>query len=650
MAHYQIPKNAPPDLRARIERLARAVEASEAHLARDPEGFQRTAVRISKIAYFALPGFAVFLLAVIGGLYATAFTHPGFLSHRALGMISLFCAVTIYTVIRSMPMKVEAPDGIALTPEQAPALFAAVEDVRQRLNAPFIHAIYLTNDFNAAMSQRPTRGIFGGFRNELIAGLPMMQALTAAEFKGVIGHELGHLVGDHSKSWMWSCRAFKVWHTFQERTDENRSVTDIPLRLLMRLFAHHVYAVNYVLARHTEFIADAAEATVAGHPCAGRTLSRMAIASAYSSEFWSHFMDEARLYDKPLAGPFATLDRIFGTAATWDGAKHALNRALAEKTGLLDTHPALAERLAALGQKGTIPPPVDVPASSLLGTMRATAIAQFDTQWWDEAHEAWTEHRQNLQQSEARIASLIWRPDHMSFDQELTAAKLAVHAQGVTQGLPRLRDIARRFPGEPRAHFVLAQALAETRDINAAIDHAERAIGLDPSAAMAAAELVSDLMIAAGDTARATMFQDHAESDPATGAHTKAAEADQWLARGDCLLPHLLLPAELEAARAAIAPFGWLHAAFFVRKPVREWLDQNSLHLVLVPAAQGMADTRLDRMADPIDDAIDKALGGMPFTISIARKDWLWIAGLATHPEAAMVFGTAAVTGMAKAA
>ena len=71
-------------------------------------------------------------------------------------------------VIRAILLPIPKPDGHQLTINEAPELFELVEEVRQKLDAPKIQSIYLTNEFNMAVARRPLFGFFGPVQNILI--------------------------------------------------------------------------------------------------------------------------------------------------------------------------------------------------------------------------------------------------------------------------------------------------------------------------------------------------------------------------------------------------------------------------------------------------------------------------------------------------
>ena len=63
-----------------------------------------------------------------------------------------------------------------------------------------------------AIVQRPRFGLFGGARNHLVIGMPLMMALDRQRFLAVLAHEYGHLRGDHGRFHAWVYRARASWN------------------------------------------------------------------------------------------------------------------------------------------------------------------------------------------------------------------------------------------------------------------------------------------------------------------------------------------------------------------------------------------------------------------------------------------------------
>ena len=126
-------------------------------------------------------------------------------------------------VLRSLWITLPEPDGTRLTREQAPALFDLVNEVREALDGPTIHHVLISDDFNAFIAQIPQFGMFGWSRNYLVIGLALLRALSPAEFRAVLAHEMGHLSGKHGRFSGWIYRLRQSWVEILTTVEQERT-------------------------------------------------------------------------------------------------------------------------------------------------------------------------------------------------------------------------------------------------------------------------------------------------------------------------------------------------------------------------------------------------------------------------------------------
>ena len=98
-------------------------------------------------------------------------------------------------MVRSLFVKIPAPAGRRVRREDAPELFAMIDEVIAASRAPRPHNVLLNWDFKCRVQQRPRFGWPGWTRDFLVLGVPLMAALTPEQFKAVLAHEFGHLRG-----------------------------------------------------------------------------------------------------------------------------------------------------------------------------------------------------------------------------------------------------------------------------------------------------------------------------------------------------------------------------------------------------------------------------------------------------------------------
>ena len=176
----------------------------------------------SRVLFLALMGYAYLFMIVlfsIGGLglFAYGLTF-GSAATILLIKTKLFIplALLVFFILRSLWVRVQAPHGFELTPENCPQIFALINEFRSKINGPPIHKVLLVNEFNAGISQVPRLGLFGWHKNYLILGFPLLLSITENEFKAILGHEYGHLSGNHGKFSSWIYRARRTWYQLME--------------------------------------------------------------------------------------------------------------------------------------------------------------------------------------------------------------------------------------------------------------------------------------------------------------------------------------------------------------------------------------------------------------------------------------------------
>src|SRR5688572_30044828 len=158
-----------------------------------------------RVAFVAALGYALIALTVALILFAAYFCIDSLISGErvyksaVLGVIA--GTATLLVIARALYVRVDMPHGQSVTREEAPALFAVLDDVLQRTanktkskaKAVPIASVTLDSEFNASICQIPRWGVFGNYTNHLQLGVPLLAALSVAELKTVLAHEIGHL-------------------------------------------------------------------------------------------------------------------------------------------------------------------------------------------------------------------------------------------------------------------------------------------------------------------------------------------------------------------------------------------------------------------------------------------------------------------------
>ena len=186
-----------------------------------------------KVALLALLGFAV-LLVIVGfaglGLLLLAGAAVALLLTGGkaiilvlkLGKVLFLLAIPLWFLVKaslaSLFTRIPAPEGTPVSHGDAPALFEALDRLREKMGGPRFHHVLVVDDMTAWMTQRPLFGLFGWPRNYLGLGLPMLESLSPREALAVVAHEYGHLAGSHARFGAFIYRLRRTWVGIQEAT------------------------------------------------------------------------------------------------------------------------------------------------------------------------------------------------------------------------------------------------------------------------------------------------------------------------------------------------------------------------------------------------------------------------------------------------
>lgn len=547
---------------ARIEARARTA----------PAAYQRNVVLLALLGYGYLGVLLAVLLAIVVGAVLSLFVL------KALAIkIALVVGAFAWMVLRALWVRIPEPEGIRLAPRDAPALFERIEAVRRAVGAPRFHRVLLTDDFNAAVMQVPRLGLFGWHRNFLLLGLPLLKTLGPAQVEAVIAHEFGHLAGGHARLGNWIYRLRAGWARLHEAMVAEEHWGSFAVRPFFDWYAPYFAAYSFPLARMNEYEADAASARATSARAAAEALSAVNVVAAWLGErFWPGVLARVREEPRPSFGPYSAMSLDIDAAIPAADADGWLREALARATSSADTHPALGDRLRALGE----PPRLalaqgETAARVWLGAALPGFEARFDRRWHERIALDWERRHREIHEALSRLAALDRRAagegEPLSDDEVLRRAELtAEHGAGAEAAIAQLEPLARRTAGHAGVRFVLGRLLL-ARDPAAAMAHFEAAIAADPEAEAAACSLMHAHFERLGNASEATRWLSRWER-AAQRDHAARAERSR-ITVDDRFDPHGLEPARVRELAAALRAVG-VRRAWLVRKRVAHFADR----------------------------------------------------------------------------
>jgi Zn-dependent protease with chaperone function len=488
-----------------------------------------------------------------------------------VGLCALFLGVQ---VLRSLWVRRVDAVGLTVTEADAPALFAAVERLRKGLGCRAPRRVLLTADCNAFVDS--TR--WGRHAGPMAIGLPLLLALSPEEVEAVLAHELGHVASTQGAFSLWIYRVHNTWARLGQFLGSAG-----PVNVLLARFARWYFprfaACAQVFARGFERHADREAARLTRPETLASALARIDVTDAWMNEtFWPEVSRRARSEAEPAAGLF---DRLATELARQDPEREGrLGRALALRTMYWDTHPSLAERVAALGVPAPALEPVPTSAAVvLLGPSLDRLSRATERAWFADVEDAFREHRKEIVVAEGQLRELEARLSGAYPEDAWEHACLTEQVHGPAAAEPLYRKLLAEQPGDRRVQLALGAIL-----LGRAASEGESLVRealADPWLAPPAYGMLFAYLSGAGRHDEAERMHRLA------AAHQEELELAgperSTLARNDVLQPHGLAPEEIERVRGQLQGRPDLVEAYLVRKEVRRFPEKPCFVLAFVP-------------------------------------------------------------------
>ncbi|MCS6861080.1 MAG: M48 family metalloprotease [Abditibacteriales bacterium] len=580
----------------------------EAYSRQHPSLYRLRVALLAGLGYlyiFFVLAIALGLLALLGYALISGHARSYALKFGWAGV--LFVGI----ILRAMWVRLAPPEGREVRPAEVPPLFRMIEELRSTLRTPRFHHVLVTSDFNAAAAQRPRLGVLGWQCNYLLFGLPLMQALSPEQFRAVVAHELGHLSGNHGRLGGWIYRVEQTWSQLLERLEAEHHWGTKIFQWFFHWYAPFFNAYSFALRRANEYLADRCAAELTSTQHAAEALLNFEVKKRLLQEvFWADIYKQADNQPQPTAQPFAAMATALRSGPQPEEAVAWLDRALARKTDTTDTHPALADRLRALGYLQAsdggdapahvpLPPPLTQNAAEFfLGEALPCLVEHFDLAWQKAVQPKWQERHQYAQQARQTLRELEEKAQSQPLTEKeaFTRARLTAEFGDQSAAIPLLQEVLARQPQHAPANYLLGRLLlAQGEAIG--IQYLDNAMNADAEAIPHGCELAYQFLMERGQAQEAARYRERALHYFAEVAAARQERSGVNLR--DQFEPHNLAPETVQRVREQLARYTEVAAAYLVRKVVRYFPERPYYVLGVVPhhprwtLNRGAADGRL---------------------------------------------------------
>ena len=324
--------------------------------------------------------YAAMILGAAWGVYAYA-AHFTFLLHHTFGGFHfmllkwmayfgpLFVGVVLVVFMVKPVFARRAPQAqpLAMNPALAPALYAFIATICDRVGAPMPQRIDLDCQLNASAGFR--RGAASLLKNDLVLtlGLPLVAGVTLRELGGIIAHEFGHFTQGFGMRLSYIIRNINAWFArvvyqrdawdlwLEEWSNEveDLRVTLVIIstrlavgfsRLLLKLLMFLGHGVSCFLLRQMEYDADSYEIKVAGSATFESATRRVAALGLALGKSYKEMRTTWNL-SRRLPEDFPAY-LVVQEAKLPPAVRQRLQDTLGlAKTGIFDTHPSDGDRI-----------------------------------------------------------------------------------------------------------------------------------------------------------------------------------------------------------------------------------------------------------------------------------------------------------------
>ncbi|TDM05749.1 MAG: hypothetical protein C4K60_13615 [Ideonella sp. MAG2] len=378
----------------------------------------------------------------------------------------------------------DEPEGLEVTRDQAPGLWAMLDELAQAMQVKVPKRVVLVTDATAAAVDHQDRWWPWVYRQTLVLGVPLLQGLSATEMKAVLAHELAHFSRHFGWGGHWLYRARAGWTALLSADHADESVWYRAAGAYARWFAPMFQRLTVAESVANEYEADA---------LAARVCAPQALASALLRLSASQLPERRLRFGDGPCPPQALRDQGLRMAVPLaaDGVAQALDLDAAAHSAadpLSHTHPPTRARIQAV--LGAWPQsmslaevaPDQAAGPTWWGGAWPDVLAQAEQAWRRVWLRAWSAQAAWHAVCEARLSALSLAnaptPDSPGFAERLECL-LALDQPGFDEAQPTL-------PGqdaiEPLAVFWWAAALIQAQHPQA-LAWAETAVQRAPALA-----------------------------------------------------------------------------------------------------------------------------------------------------------------------
>jgi Zn-dependent protease with chaperone function len=291
--------------------------------------------------YVSLPIILILVVVLVAGIFYM-FSMAGVLPIKLLALLGIGALITIYSMIRSLLLKVQTIDpGRKLEESEAPGLFALTGQVAETMGTRPIDEIRITPETDLAVYEQGSwkQKLQDKGKRVLILGTGILKDFKQDEFKAVLAHEYGHFSHRDTAGGAVAMRVRNDMHKYYVTLyNAGQAVVWNMAFLFIRLYDFIFRRISNGSTRLQEVLADRVAAQTYGAQAFENGLTYVIKRNIEFVTLAKAEIEQA----KEIKRPFNNLYELAGTPS--ESFEEELQKSLNRKTTEDDTHPSPADR------------------------------------------------------------------------------------------------------------------------------------------------------------------------------------------------------------------------------------------------------------------------------------------------------------------
>jgi len=445
------------------------------------------------ILFFPILSLTFFISAITSLLTIESFNDLALLLYQ-LPLAGLFG----YLFYQFITLELDTPKAsdiyITINKKKTPKLITLIEELKQHFNISYIDSILITDQFDISIHNTPLYCVPQLGQTTLQIGLPLMQTVSAKQFKVLLARRIGQLSLVNNKV----TGRINLFHDQLQQylvaCHENTQWFLKPFFYLIQSYQKFFSAIAFYALRMDELAADQYALEMAEEDELSQTLSQTLIANHYlKNTFWVSMYKLQRQYPDKMIFPHANMAVSFAQSIKIDSSQKLIEQQFQKLNDFQFPAPLLRTRLNEIGYENyRLPEPFyTTAAQTYLDNALPKVTCIFDKLWLQRL-QTQRETNTQLNSNEQRLSLLANKIQQqpLSADETWEFAVLTEKITGYHAAIPIYKKILERNPMHAKAMFAIGRILLSYNDATG-LDALNKATFLEPGMQKTADELIA---------------------------------------------------------------------------------------------------------------------------------------------------------------